>query len=281
MQPIFILFNSNKLQFYKMPCNHLKKLCAFADFLSEKGSHPGFELYDDETLASELQLFYCCVRRKPKEGEQPSTYSRSAYQNIIAGLQRHLVSPPYNRMVDLRNDKVFQGANQVYDGMLKQMKREGKDTTHHKPAINEEDMKKFYQSEVLSNKDPVALQRKVFLEIALHFGRWGREGWQQLTKNSFEVCKDEYGKEYVKLKYNEFDKNHAGAEEKQQLMYASEEVATCPVYSFKLYISKLHQNCEAFLQRPNGKYKSSGIWYNNAPVGINTIAAMMKNISAD
>jgi hypothetical protein len=138
------------------------------DFLLLEGKDVGFETLSDEDLTSRLREFYCCVRTK--NGEE---YGRSAYRNVRSGLQRYFQSLPWNRTLDLRNDKVFQRANQVYEGNLKEMKRSGKDVTKHKMAIDETDMKKFYESGTLSNKDPVSLQRKVFLELALHFGRRG------------------------------------------------------------------------------------------------------------
>ena len=90
--------------------------------------------------------------------------------------------------------------------MLKKLKRDGLDSTNHKPAISEEDMAKFYSSGTLSNANPVALQYKVFLEIGLHFGRRGVEGWRALKKNSFVRKVDGEGRQYVSLAFQEFDK---------------------------------------------------------------------------
>ena len=79
-----------------------------------------------------------------------------------SGIQRYLVSAPYNRKIDLHNDKEFMVSNHVYDGMLKKMKREGKDKTQHKEVIEEQDIAKCYSTETFSSKNPIALQRKVF-----------------------------------------------------------------------------------------------------------------------
>jgi hypothetical protein len=177
------------------------------------------------------------------------------------------------------NDIEFLGANQVYDGMLKKLKREGFDCTQHKPAIADEDMCRFYETGTLSNDNPVALQHKVFLEVALHFGRRGNEGWRALKKDSFEKKVDPKGREYITLKFQEFDKNHANAELKNQCMYATDDPDMCPVQSFDLYISKLNEKCDAFLQRPAKNYEGRTTWYDNAPVGKNKIAEFMKEIS--
>jgi hypothetical protein len=192
-----------------------------------------------------------------------------------------LVSAPYNRKIDIRTDREFIVANQVYEGKIKDLKRQGKDTTQHKKAINEEDMKRMYSSGVLSTDNPVALQRKVFIEIGLHFGRRGRENWRTLQKDSFRIGIDPAGRRYVTIKFNEFDKNHWESENKEQYMFETPSDALCSVKSFEKYLSKLHPNCSAFLQRPDPMYQRKHTWYVNAPLGIHSISSMLKNISVD
>lgn len=232
-------------------------------------------------LAKDLREFYCCVRKKKNKEGKCEQYGRSAFRNMRSGLQRHLVSPPHNRMIDIRTDKEFQMANQVFEGQLKAMKREGRDVTRHKEAISKEDMRKMYSSGALGIDNPTNLQYKVFLEISLHFGRRGREGWRDLKKTSFEVKKDSHGREYVTMAYQELDKNHRNNEEKTQVMFADPDSDLCPVKSFKLYREKLHKDLECFLQRPNPSYRKTGIWYVKQPVGVHLIGQIMKRISSE
>jgi hypothetical protein len=248
----------------------------FPDFLLGRGEDPNFEMYDDDQLAASLRQLYCCVRTK--DGR---SYSRSGYRNLRSGLQRHLVSAPYNRKIDLRGDRKFQSANQVYDGKLKELKSEGRDITVHKKAISEMDMKQMYESAVFSTQNPIGLQRKVFFEVSLHFGRRGREGWRGLKKNSFVIAQNTDGLRYVTLCYNELDKNHQNAEEKDQYMFQLPGDKNCPVASFEKYLSKLNPKCEAFLQRPDAKFRNRDTWYVNAPLGVHTISNMMKAISEE
>lgn len=234
-----------------------------------------------EDLANNLRHFYACVRKQPEPGSMAGEdYSRSGYRNIRAGLQRHLVSPPHNRQINIMSDIDFQKANQVFNGKIKGLKKEGKDVTKHKPAIAEEDMALFYKSGVLSDTNPTSLQRKVFVELALHFGRRGREGWRTMKKNSFSVNKDAKGRDFVTLNYNECDKNHQDAEQKMQCMFATYK-ENCPVASFQKYVQKLNPECEWFLQRPLASYEGKRIWYANAPLGVNSIGNMLKGISRD
>jgi hypothetical protein len=219
------------------------------------------------------------VRQKCTEGVGKE-YSKSGFRNLRAGLQRHLVNPPYNVQIDLRNDRCFQSANQVFEGKLKLLKKSGLDQSVHKPPIECDDMRKFYESGVLSNSDPVSLQRKVFVEIGLHCGRRGREGWREPQRDSFEKRKDSQGREYITLKFHEFDKNHRNDECKDQRMYARPGDPLCPVISYDLYVSKLNPKCNAFLQRPDPRYEHRDTWYQNAPLGVHTIGNIMKTISA-
>ena len=57
-------------------------------------------------------------------------------------------------------------------------------------------------SEVLSVNTALGLFRKVWSDLQLHLERHGREGNQQLTKDSFVIQKDDKGNMYVSLAYN-------------------------------------------------------------------------------
>ena len=72
-------------------------------------------------------------------------------------------------------DVVFQSANQVVTGLIKELRRDGLDTTK-KTAIEPEDVELMYSSGALCNKTPQSLQCKVFFELCLNFGRRGKEG---------------------------------------------------------------------------------------------------------
>jgi len=50
----------------------------------------------------------------------------------------------YFRTINLMKDREFIGSNKIFSGVLKKMRREGLDTTAHKSAISEEDMKLLY-----------------------------------------------------------------------------------------------------------------------------------------
>ena len=113
------------------------------------------------------------------------------------------------------HDREFLQANQVFQGIIKNLRRSGLDVTKHKSSISKPDFEKMYSSKVLSNDDPISLQRKVFVEMGLHFARRGREGLRKLKKTDFDVKNDANGREYDTIKHNEYEKNHTGLDSKE------------------------------------------------------------------
>jgi hypothetical protein len=178
-------------------------------------------------------------------------------------------------------------ANQVFTGVLKQLREEGKDVTQHKKAIQPSDMSKLYSSGVLSNDNPTGLQNKVYVELSLHFGRRGREGLRQLTKDSILIKEDDSGREYATLAYNEKDKNHQltlpKEGEKQQIMYSQPDSELCPVKSLKKYLSKLNLRCDALFQRAKPKIdkEDEDVWFENKCLGVHKLESLMKTISKE
>jgi integrase len=253
-------------------------LLFIADWLKSTGADPSFEYLEKTDLADVLRKFYYAARSK--DGQR---YSKSAYKNIRAGLQRHLTSPPYKREMNLMQDKDFQAANQVYNGYMVALREEGKDISTNKEALLPGDIEKLYSKVFADN--PQGLQWRMFYEIGIHFGRRGREGLRELRKDSFVVRTDDEGLEYIQMAYNEKEKTKRGGnireKEKQAVMYAQPGDPNCPVRHFKDLLSKLNPNCEALYQRPKIKCfdKETGPWYDNCPVGVNTLSGMMKKMS--
>ena len=67
-----------------------------------------FETLSSEELADLLRQFYASVRTA--YGKE---YSRSAYTGFRAAIQRHLVEPPFNRKLNIIQDREFITANLV------------------------------------------------------------------------------------------------------------------------------------------------------------------------
>lgn len=238
-----------------------------------------FELLPSESLAEQLRRFYGHLASKC--GDE---YSKSSLVNIRAGLNRHLTSPPWNLQINLMHDRVYQGANQVFSGLIRDYRRRGLDVSCKKSAVTAADVELLYSSGTLSNKSPQSLLYKVYFELSLHCARRGCEGLRDLRKDSFVVRKDENGREYVCLAYHELEKNHQGINkregERDPRLYAQVGDPNCPVLSFKKYISKLNGACESFFQRPKQTFHDrDSVWFVNAPMGKNKLFVLMKDIS--
>ena len=135
-------------------------------------------------------------------------------------------------------DTAFIAANNVLTGVCHKLKATGQDFSKHHPSIKKDDLAKIYDSEVLSHKNPVALQHKVFFETVIHFcgrGREGlREGLREMKKSDMVFKLDENDKEYATLAGNQLEKNHQGFSSREgehsQIMYGTGDV-NCPLMS--------------------------------------------------
>ena len=133
---------------------------------------------------------------------------KSAFINLLAGIQRHPTSPPYDWLINICSNAEFRPANNALKGKLKSLKLAGEDLTKHKSAIADADLIKIKFHLMKNKENPQGLQDKVLFDLMFLFGRRGREGLRELRKDSFEFAVDGEGMEYVTLAYNEHDKNH-------------------------------------------------------------------------
>ena len=238
-----------------------------------------FEGLETIELADCLRRFYVAARAK--NGER---YSKSAFKNLRAAIQRYLTSPPINRAINIVTDREFKAANEVYDACLVEIRRLGLDRSRPKPAVLPGDVQKLYKNVFFDS--PVGLQRRVFFEVGIHFGRRGREGLRELTKNSFKINIDDEGVEYVEIIVNELEKTKSGLnlkeKEKAGAMYSMSDSENCPVMHLKKYLSKLNPKLDTFYQRPRANWSAQDeVWYENAPLGKNKLGEMMKVMSAE
>ena len=170
---------------------------------------------------------------------------------------------------------------------LKLIKAHGQGKVRHHPSISAEDIKKCYETKVFGDETPLSLLRVNWFNISLHFCRRGRENQRSLTKESFKIEKDANGIEYVAMAVSESMKNHQGGlsdkavDEGDPKMFSTGK-STCPVRYFKKLLVVLHSKQVALFQKPRRNFTSGDeIWFENCPVGVNKIGAMMKEISTD
>ena len=96
--------------------------------------------------------------------------------------------------------------------------------------------------------------------------------------------KDASGVEFIGMAEDEKTKNHPGglgdkADEADPKMFATGET-NCPVYLLKKLIQVLNHGEEALFQRPKRKFSlNDEIWFDRAPLRVNSLGNMMKEIS--
>ena len=232
-------------------------------------------------LDESLRQFYAEARNK--EGKN---YSRATLLSLRNGIERFLNSPPNNRGISLTKDPQFVLSNQMLDAKIKQLKKEGLQNTSHKPAIELEDLEKLKNSEILSLTQPWSLLRNVWFHISLFWCRRGFEGQRSLKRSSFTFDVDAKGDHFVSMTHDESTKNHPGGVsdvesfEKNARMYKTSS-KTDGYTGLEVFLSKLHPECEALFQYPKRNWRQTDkIWYENRPLGVNKLSAMMKEISS-
>ena len=251
-----------------------------SDWCKENDIDQSFEMLPSTELNQLLRRFYGNVRKA-----DGTKYSKSSLNNLRAGIQRHLQAPPFSRSMNIIVDTEFTTANNLFRAGLKRQKRKGEDTSQEYPVITDGDLTKLHASGVMNKESPEGLLNLVWFNVQYKFCRRGREGQRNLKSGDFVFKTDDTGREFVTLRYNDAQKNHQGdqkkdAREQKPVMYGNGS-ADCPVAALKLYLSKLNPKCSAFYQQPRRKnwQASDPVWYNNCPLGVNTLGDMMKKMS--
>ena len=231
-------------------------------------------------LDHNLRRFYAEARTQKGE-----PYSKSTLLGFRHGIERYLNSPPYNKGLQLASDPRFVRSNQMLDAQLINLKRSGKENVTHKPAIEEDHLQQLKASGVFSLSSPLSLLRNVWFHIVLFFCRRGREGQRALTTKSFNFAVDAAGRKFATMAHDEASKNHRGgvndkpSNEKEARIYETED-QNDGYKALKLYLEKINPNCSAFFQYPKANFSpEDDVWFEQRPLGVNTLANMMKKIS--
>ena len=168
---------------------------------------------------------------------------------------------------------------------MKEKKREGREpAVTHKDNISDLDWQQLrsYFSDVLTTLDIKKLAYYVWFNTTLHFCLRGNEAQSKLKKTDLLFTTIE-GERAIVLNADFLSKNHQGgvagsSSETKGAITKPEMVA-----AFERYISKLHPQLDRLFQRAKygeGVLKvDSPVWFMNQPLGHNTLAKMMKNLS--
>nr|XP_055023176.1 uncharacterized protein LOC129413508 isoform X2 [Misgurnus anguillicaudatus] len=227
-------------------------------------------------MNSVLRDFYGSIRTNKGE-----LYGISSYLNLQSALNRHINEPPFSREWNLMQDSEFTSANNVFKGVVKQIRRSGADKTSHYPPMSFEDQQILKRSAALDPDHPKGLLNKVWYDIQLHFAQRGKEGNRQLKPDSFELKRDENDTEYFTMTFNEETKNHKNPlevdrENRREAMFEEPGNPMCPVSSLKKYLRKIPPDAKALYLHPKRRIDASDDnWYITVPLGVNQLSQML------
>jgi hypothetical protein len=185
----------------------------------------------------------------------------------------------------------FQQSNKAFAGQLRTNKKDNLDQSRPRPSISKEDLHKLY-AEYFNDKWQVnntILLQKIYFEIVYYLCRRGCEGLESLKISDLDVQLTTDGRRFLVSKINQTTKRYQGDDvsgrhgsQEPNIILENTEDQNCPVKSFLFYKGKVETNeCKALFQRANPKMYRPEFdkWYQNKPVGKNTIAKFMPTIS--
>lgn len=238
-------------------------------WLKERNMKVDFDTVTKSELASVLREFYATIRTS--KGDM---YGVSSYAGLRAGLNRHLNER--GRVWNIMQDPEFTAANNVFKGILKQIRRAGRDRANHHPPISPADFEILKTSHVLQPNTPKGLLYKVWFDIQLHFGRRGCEGNRNLKPDAFVLERDDCGRQYYAMAdrpLRERRKDNAVG-----VMYELQGNPLCPVASLTKYLQKIPKGAKALYLQPRRTVSPDSIWYTNIPLGINHLGQMLPRL---
>lgn len=139
-----------------------------SEWLKQNGHDQDFTVLSEEDLGKRLKSFYAEARNK--DGE---LYAKSSMMCIRAAIQRFLQGPPHDLVINIMCGPAFVAANNVIQGAIKLMRRDGLDKSTRYQPISLEHLQQIYSSGAFNPSTPTTLQLKTFFEVTLHLVEGG------------------------------------------------------------------------------------------------------------
>ncbi|XP_033752930.1 uncharacterized protein LOC117336489 isoform X2 [Pecten maximus] len=246
------------------------------------GIPDNIEYMSDREINDALMRFYSEVRTRDNK-----QFTRHTLANYRASLNRYLVSLPERRAgwQNLLRNCAFASSNDLLD--QRNVEERQREKLLKSIPLSTDDRAKLTSSNITAMTNPVALQRKVWIDLVLHFGLKGNHAMWLLSRDSFVLRTDSRGLRYFMLDYDaEIGKASTYTQMRDwhwsSRMYEVPQSPYCPVTSMTWYLSKLCDNENNLFQRPleTGLWSVLPTWYQR-PLGLQAITRMMSDISKD
>lgn len=131
----------------------------FKTWLPEKQLSINLKHIKKSQINSLLRDFYGSIWTSKGE-----LYGISSYLSLWAALNHHINEPLLSRSWTLIQDSEFTSANNVFKGVVKQIRQSGRDRTAHYPPISSEDQQILKRSAALDPGNSKGLLNKVWYE---------------------------------------------------------------------------------------------------------------------
>ncbi|XP_059199538.1 uncharacterized protein LOC131979533 [Centropristis striata] len=237
----------------------------FLGWMETQGLQVDLATAEKTELNGMLRHFYGSVRNSKGE-----LYGIASYIALRAGLNRYFKEPPVCRSVCLMRDSEFTSANKVFLGVLRKIRKSGRDRSSHHQALSPDDIRILRHSRAMDTSSPKGLLNKVWFDIQVYFGRRGKQANRDLKPDSFVIRKDDRGLRYCTLNFG--DETRSGKDKCCMLEKPGSEF--CPVTSLLKYLSKLPSNAAALYLQPK-KELTDNMWYSHSPLGVNNLGSML------
>ena len=155
----------------------------------------------NKNLPSILKSFYTDARTKNGELYHVQTM-KSLQSNMNRWFKEH-------RDINIVNDKMFNQANNMFQGVKVRSKNAGKGVRRSTPTITDEDMERlahYFFHDHFTSPNPKLLQKNIIFN---YMCRRGQENLYSMKQDWFKVCVNpESGQKYLIQVMDELDKNH-------------------------------------------------------------------------
>ena len=177
-------------------------MVTFKEYLKEKKLSDVEQLTIDN-LPDILSDFYSNLKKI-----DGGNYKLQSIKCIRAGINRYMKA---EKNIDIISNDKFVKANEMFQGVSKQLRMTGLGSVKSTPVITEEDLTKiseYFTHDIMNNPDPKKIQQCLIFYIIYFFCRRGRENLYEMKFNTFQVDLDSTGRRYVFQAIDEYDKNH-------------------------------------------------------------------------
>ncbi|XP_068590801.1 uncharacterized protein KIAA1958-like [Cebidichthys violaceus] len=245
----------------------------FAGWLESQGLQMDLPTVEKTELNGLLRHFYGSVRNGKGE-----LYGIASYIALRAGLNRYFKEPPVSRPVSLMKDAEFSSANKVFSGVLKKIRKSGRDVTLHHRALSPRDIRTLRHSRAMDTGTPRGLLNKVWFDIQVYFGRRGKQANRNLKPDSFAIRKDKRGLRYCSSFCG--DETKSPTKKDRCSMFEKPGSEFCPIASLLKYLSKLPSDAAALYLQPKKDFADE-TWYSHTPLGVNYLGSMLSRMSKE